>query len=171
MKRKHKSYSRPKRPFDKTRIDEEKVIVREYGLKNKREIWKAEAKIKVMREKAKKLIGKPEEEQKALFERLNKIGMNVHSIADILALDKKDFLNRRLQTVLVKKQLVKTAKEARQMISHKKILVNGSAVGSPSYVVSVDMENKIEVKAKKPKKVKVVEKEDQEELNEEVEEE
>lgn len=169
MKRKHKSYSRPKRPFDKTRIDEEKVIVREYGLKNKREIWKAEAKIKVMREKAKKLIGKSEEEQKALFERLNKLGMNVHSIADILALDKKDFLNRRLQTILIKKNLVKTVKEARQMIAHKKILVNGSAVGSPSYVVSVDMENKIEVKAKKPKKVKPVEsvEENSEEVKEE----
>ena len=56
MKRKHKKYSRPKRPFDKSRIDEEAQIIKDFGLKNKREIWKAEAKVKVMREKAKKLI-------------------------------------------------------------------------------------------------------------------
>ena len=43
MKRKHKIYSKPKRPFDKARIEEEGGIVEEFGLKNKREIWKAEA--------------------------------------------------------------------------------------------------------------------------------
>ena len=34
MKRKHKIYSRPKRPFDKVRIDEEAKIKEEFGLKN-----------------------------------------------------------------------------------------------------------------------------------------
>ena len=56
MKRKHKIYSRPKRPFDKTRIEEEGKIKEEFGLKNKKEIWKADARIKEIREKAKKLI-------------------------------------------------------------------------------------------------------------------
>ena len=41
MKRKHKTYSKPKRPFDKMRIEEEAGIMKEFGLKNKREIWKA----------------------------------------------------------------------------------------------------------------------------------
>ena len=45
MKRKQKKYSKPKRPFDKKRIDEENQLKKEFGLKNKREIWKAEAKI------------------------------------------------------------------------------------------------------------------------------
>ena len=49
MKRKHKIYSRPKRPFEKSRIEEEGKIVDEFGLKNKREIWKAEAKVKIIR--------------------------------------------------------------------------------------------------------------------------
>jgi ribosomal protein S4 len=63
MKRKHKAYSKPKRPFDKARIDEEAIIKKEYGLKNKREIWKAESKVRVMRRKAKKLIKADKEEQ------------------------------------------------------------------------------------------------------------
>ena len=72
MKRKHKTYSRPKRPFNKERIEEEAIIKKEFGLKNKKEIWKAEAKIKSIREKAKKLISSKPEEQKALFDRLKK---------------------------------------------------------------------------------------------------
>ena len=119
MKRKHKVYSRPKRPFDKERIDEEKVIKKEFGLKNKKEIWKAEARIKGIREKAKKLISANQEEQEALFNRLRKIGFAVNSIGDVLVLEKKDYLNRRLQTVLVHKKLATTSKSARQLITHK----------------------------------------------------
>ncbi len=146
MQKKHKTYSRPKRPFDKSRIDEEAGIVKEFGLKNKKELWKADAKIKTMREKAKKLISAKPEEQNALFERLNKIGMNVNSISDVLSLTKKDFLARRLQTIVLKNKLATTTKSARQMITHKKIYVNDSIIDVPSYVVPINLENKIKIK-------------------------
>ncbi|MFH1585500.1 MAG: 30S ribosomal protein S4 [archaeon] len=149
MKRKHKKYSRPKRPFDKTRIDEEAKIKKEFGLKNKKEIWKADAKIKSMREKAKKLISASPKEQQALFDGLKKIGLDVKSIADVLGLDKTDYLKRRLQTVLVAKKLTSTSKSARQLITHKKVIVDGKIVNIPSYIVSVDLENKIKLKEKK----------------------
>lgn len=148
MKRKHKKYSRPKRPFEKARIEEEAKIKKEYGLKNKKEIWKAEAKIKIMREKAKKLISSSKEEQNALFEKLKKSGLKINSIGDILSLDKKDYLNRRLQTILVKKELTTTPKAARQLIVHRKVLVDGKALDSPSYIVPVELENKITIKKK-----------------------
>ena len=167
MKRKHKSYSKPKRPFDKARIDEEAVIIKEFGLKNKKEIWKAEAQIKKMREKAKRLIGKDEKEQKALFNQLNKIGMDVHSIADILALEKKNYLKRRLQTVVFKKELALSVKEARQMIVHRKVLVDGKVINKPSYIVPVALENKITIKPKKKKDKKVEEKPAEESIDEE----
>ena len=128
MKQKHKTYSKPKRPFDKTRIDEEAIIKKDYGLKNKKEIWKADSKIKSIREKAKRLIGAETKEQQALFERLKKLGFDVNSIADVLSLDKKDYLNRRLQTILVKKKLATTSKSARQLITHRKVLVEGKIV-------------------------------------------
>ncbi len=146
MKRKHTRYSRPKRPFDKERIDEEAGIKKEFGLKNKKEIWRAEAKIKSMREKAKKLISADSEEQKALFTRLKKIGLDVNSIADVLSLDKKDYLNRRLQTIVVKKKIAKTQKSARQLITHKKILVGEKVVSSPSYIVPIDLEKRVILK-------------------------
>lgn len=151
MKRKHKRYSRPKRPFDKTRIEEERGIKEQFGLKNKREIWKADARVKSMREKAKKLISAKPEEQQALFKRLRAIGLEVNSIPEVLSLDKSNYLQRRLQTILVKKKLATTVKGARQLIVHKKVLVGKNIIDSPSYVVPVDMEDKISIKPKAKK--------------------
>ena len=154
MKRKHKIYSKPRRRFDKTRIDEEEEIKKEFGLKNKKEIWRVEAKIKLMREKAKKLVSGGLKEQQILFNNLKKIGLNVNSIGDVLSLDKKDYLKRRLQTVLVNKKIAKTIKNARQLITHKKVLVNGNVINSPSYIVPIELEDKICLK----KKIKKTEK-------------
>jgi len=153
MKRKHKLYSRPKRPFDKARIEEEAEIIKKFGLKNKREIWKAEARVRLMREKAKKLISADKKEQQKLFDQLNKIGLNVDSIGDILSLEKEDYLKRRLQTVVFNKKLAPTMKTARQMVTHKKVLVDGRAINSPSYIVPVELENKIIIKTMKEKNV------------------
>jgi len=160
MKRKHKTYSRPKRPFEKARIEEEVGIKKEFGLKNKREIWKADSKIKIIREKAKRLISAKPEEQKNLLEKLKKIGFNVNSISEVLLLNKKDFLQRRLQTVVLKKRIATTAKSARQLITHRKILVDGMVVNAPSYVVPVELENKITIKPR-VKKTKPVEKKEE----------
>jgi len=159
MKRKHKTYSRPKRPFDKPRIEAEAGIVEEFGLKNKREIWKAEAKVKSIREKAKKLISSKPEEQQVLFNKLNKMGLKVNSISSVLSLDKQDYMKRRLQTVVVTRKLATTPKQARQLIVHKKVLVDGKAIDSPSYVVPIELESKITLKDKKVHKKREVEKE------------
>ena len=146
MKRKHKQYSRPKRPFDKARIEEEAKIREEYGLKNKIEIWKTNSQLRSIREKAKKLISANPEQQKALFERLKKIGFKVNSISDVLSLEKKDYLNRRLQTLVFKKKIARSPKQARQMIVHKKILVDNRVIDSPSYIVPIEFEEKISAK-------------------------
>jgi small subunit ribosomal protein S4 len=154
MIKKRKIYSRPKRPFDKVRILEEEEIKKQYGLKNKKEIWKAEAKIKLMREKAKKLISADFNKQEALFLQLKKIGINVNSIGEVLALDKKDYLEQRLQTILLRNKIASTIKQARQMITHKKIIVDGKIINIPSYIVPVEKRDKIVLKEKKKKILK-----------------
>jgi len=148
MNKQHKQYSKPKRPFDKERIIEEAKITKDFGLKNKKEIWRSEAKIKVVREKAKKLISANERDQEDFFNRLRKIGFNVKNIPDVLSLTKEDYLKRRLQNIVASKNLTSTQKGARQLIVHKKVLVGGRVVDSPSYVVPVDLENKISLKQK-----------------------
>jgi len=154
MKRKHKSYSKPKRPFDSKRFEEEAELKKEFGLKNKREIWKAEKKISVIRKKAKRRISEGEDKQKSLFKQLNSLGFKVGSIADVLGMEVKDYLKRRLQTFVFQTNLAKTPREARQLISHRKILVEGSVVDKPSYLIKVSQEKKISLKEKVQKLAK-----------------
>jgi small subunit ribosomal protein S4 len=148
IRKKHKKFSRPRRAFDIKRITEENEISKRYGLKNKREIWKAEWEIKKIRDNAKKLITANEEDKEAFIKRLQKKGLKVKTIGDVLSLNKEDWLGRRLQTVLVDKNLAKSAKEARQLIVHKHVLVNDTKVNIPSYIVEADEEDKIKVMRK-----------------------
>jgi len=157
--RKKKKYSRPRKLYDKARIEEENELVKMYGLKKKKEIWKADAAISRIRNQAKKLITASEEEREKLFDKLNKIGFKVKRIADVLALSKEDWLKRRLQSILIEKKLAKP-KEARQLIAHKHVSISNRIMNIPSYIVKVDEEGSIEVKKKlknTPEKNKVKE--------------
>ena len=169
IKKKQKLFSRPKKQFDRARIDAENVIVKKYGLKNKREIWKAKSQVSLFRKRAKALIGEESEEQQKFFDKLNKMGITVSSIADVLALTEENLLERRLQTILFKKKLANTPGQARQLIVHKNVLVDGSVVNIPSFIVTLDLESKISLKERKMKEKKVEEtsEESVEENNEE----
>ena len=48
-------YSGPRHPWQSARIEEEKKLKSEFGLKNKEEIWKASSKLKGFANQAKKL--------------------------------------------------------------------------------------------------------------------
>lgn len=154
-KRKHKIYARPRRLFDKARIEEENSLIKKYGLKSKREIWKADSAVEKIRKQAKLLLTKTAEEQNKFINKFKKQGFQIKSIADILALNKEDYLKRRLQSVLVEKKLASTAKQARQFIAHKHVAIEGKKVNIPSYLISTEEEDKIELmlaKKEKPKK-------------------
>jgi len=162
MKRQRKKYSRPQKPFDKARIEEENVLKERYGLKNKREIWKADAAIGRIRNLAKQLIVKSDEEKQAFVERLQKKGFQVEKLADALALDKEDWLKRRLQTVVHAKKLANTPKQSRQLITHKHVSVVDRVVNIPSYQVNLEEETDIKLNltlktAKPAKKTKLEE--------------
>ena len=154
-KRKRKLFSRPKKPFDRLRMDDENVLVKRYGLKNKREIWKAKSAVSKLRRRAKALIGKDEDKQTVFFEKLNKMGLGVSNVSDVLALTEENLLDRRLQTFLFRKKMANTVRQARQFIVHKNVLVDGKVVNIPSFVVTKDLEGKISVKVKKIKEKKV----------------
>ena len=172
MIRKSKKFDWPKKLWDKPRILEENKLVEEYGLKNKKEIWKTDAKIKYFRNRAKALITADSSDQEAFFNKLNIIGLKVSSISDVLALEIEDLLKRRLSTVVWKKGLANTAKNARQLITHKKVKVGEIVVDVPSYIVKLAEEKTltIKLKVKKPKQVVAGEQitEDQEMKEEEI---
>ena len=159
-KRKRKQYSKPRRPFDKIRIEEENVLKEKYGLKNKREIWKADSAIARVRNLAKRLITKSDEEKRTFIERLQKIGFKVEKIADALALDKEDWLKRRVQTIIFMKKFANTPKQARQFVVHKHVSVGDRIVNIPSYQVSLEEEPSVRlnlVLQKEKKKSKIEE--------------
>lgn len=158
--RKPKKYNRPKKLYDKTRIEQENALVRKYGLKNKQEIWRADYAIGKIRNIAKELITAPEEEKKAFIERQKAKGFEVENITDILGLDKEDYLKRRLQSILVVKKLATTPRQARQFIAHKNVKINGVIVSSPSHLTTVIEEGTIEVKMK-PKDLTKLDKEEE----------
>jgi small subunit ribosomal protein S4 len=139
-------YARPVAPWQAARIADELELLNEFGLKNKTEIWKLDAKLKSFTKQAKHLIAargrQAELEQSQLITRLAKLGLVKPGakLDDVLSLTVKDFLGRRLQTLLVKKGMANTMKQARQFISHEHIMVGGQTVSSPSYLVAVDEE-------------------------------
>lgn len=161
MIRKKKRFVRPKKAFESARIKEENVLLERYGLKNKREIWKTIAKVNYFRRRAKALAKETREEQEVLFKKLQQLGLKTNTLADVLALNVENLLKRRLQTVVVDKSIAKTMKHARQMIVHKKILINGKAVNTPSYLVSIDEEKQISARESKAKNQPIEEKADE----------
>ncbi len=157
MIRKHRKFNRPRHLFESERISQENEIVKSYGLKNKREIWKAKAKLGVIRNQAKRLVNSSEDEKEIFLNKLKKTGFNVKTLVDVLALTEEDILRRRLQTIVVKKGIATTAKGARQLITHKHILVGDRKVNIPSYLVSTDEEAHIKKVLKQKIKPKQIE--------------
>lgn len=137
--------------FQSERIKEENELRKKYGLKNKTEIWKTKAKVDYYRGRGKALAQAPLEEQEVLFRKLRAIGLNVNNISEVLGLQIENVLDRRLSTIVAKKKLANTVRQGRQMITHKKILVDGKVVSAPSYLVPVTLEGKISVKVKQKK--------------------
>jgi small subunit ribosomal protein S4 len=150
LHRQHKNYSKPRKAFDSTRIAAENVIKEKYGLKNKREIWKAEAIVKKLREQAKSLITSPAAEQNKFISRLVGKGFlkKNSQIDDVLELKVENILDRRFQTIVLQKGLAKTSKGARQMIVHKHVFLGNHIVNIPSYSVNLEEEEIIKLKPK-----------------------
>jgi len=148
-KKLRKKYETPNHPWNKTAIDEEKVLMREYGLKNKREIYLANSFIRKYRKIAKSLI--VQTSNQALKEKdqmMNKLqGMGLLSMEakldDVLGLDLKDLLERRLQTLVFKKGLANSVKQARQFITHRHISIDGKEINAPAYFVPIKEESLI----------------------------
>lgn len=146
MKRQRKKYLRPSHPWEKDRMDAEDKLLRMYGLRRKQEIWRAETLLRKIRRQARRLLAasgpQAEQETKQLLARLNRLGLVKEgaTLDDVLGLKVEDILERRLQTLVQRKGLARTMKQARQMILHGHISVGGRKVTVPSYLVLADEE-------------------------------
>ncbi|KAH3871088.1 hypothetical protein DPMN_034282 [Dreissena polymorpha] len=64
----HRTYATPRRPFEKERLDQELKLIGEYGLRNKREVWRVKYTLAKIRKSARELLTLDEKEPKRLFE-------------------------------------------------------------------------------------------------------
>lgn len=148
-KKTHRHFDTPAKPWDRKRLVKEKVLVEKYGLKNKRELWKAETTLRRKRENARKLLALPLEKRlkrtQELLASMGKMGLlsKNATLDDVLSLNVETLLERRLQTTVWRKGLAATPKQARQFIVHGHIAVNNKKVDKPSYLLKEGEENKV----------------------------
>ena len=154
-----KRYSTPRHPWEKERIEYEKQIVVKYGLKNKRELWKAQAVLSSYRAQARTLQAKvryndpvAEKQFQLLLKKLDRLSLLSEgaTLDDILALTLENILDRRLQTLVYQLNMATTMKQARQLITHGHIKVGDHVVTIPSLAVEKNEEDAITYNEKSP---------------------
>jgi small subunit ribosomal protein S4 len=138
-----KHYNTPSHPWQKIRIEQESNLVNQYGLKNKKEIWRADTKVREMRRQARKLTANSSEtqaqkEKVLLLAKLNRLGMleQDSALEDVLRMSPENILDRRLQTQVYLQGLSSTVKQARQLIVHGHISVDGAVTRVPGMTVT-----------------------------------
>ncbi len=141
-KKSRKKWEGPKNPWRKDVLIQELKLLGMYGLRNKRELWRAQTLIRKFRHQARSLLAAPkeirEEAEKALLRRLYSLGLLPENatLEDVLGLTVEDLLERRLQTIVYKKGLARTIHQSRQLIVHGHIAIAGRRITSPGYIVS-----------------------------------
>jgi len=146
-------------PWKEVRIKSERELIKKYGLKNHKEVWKAKTYLGKHREQARELLAKlgtatpqAKKESDQLLLHLTRMGIVAMgaSLDDVLALDTEVVLSRRLQTLVYLKGFSSTAYQARQLISHGHIAVDGRKVTVPGYMVAKDQEGHIQYTIRSP---------------------
>jgi small subunit ribosomal protein S4 len=146
-KKQRKKYETPRFPWRTDVLQAELKLLGQYGLRNKRELWRHRTMLSKFRGIARSLLGMPEEQRKKLetqlLKKLYRLGILPEKavLDDVLDLSIEDILERRLQTVVFRKGLAKSIHQARQLITHRHIAIGERKVYSPSYLVLRDEED------------------------------
>jgi len=152
--KKRKSYETPKHPWQEARIAAEVQLVKAYGLRNKKEVWRAASMLRMFRSEARILLanvasgqeegleGHLKTQSEEILSKLIRYGIIKPNseIDDILSLKTENILERRLQTQVVRLGLARTVIQARQFITHGHIAVNGRKATIPGMLVSKEEE-------------------------------
>ncbi len=146
-------YDTPKHPWEGSRMEEERKLLERYGLKNKRELWKAQSILRGFRRQARELQARlrAREEQATretaqLLARLSRLGVlsvASPSLDDVLALTTEDILRRRLEWIVFSRGLAPTPRGARQWIVHGHFAVGDHRVTRPGYLLPSGDESRL----------------------------
>ena len=129
-----KVWRKPKRPLNYELKMDELQTLGTFGLRTKRELWKAHTELSRVRQQARSLLALTqkvrEEKEPILLKSLSRIGLisDNATLDDVLNLKPTDLLARRLQTIVTKKFGFKTPYQARQAVIHGHIMVGDRTV-------------------------------------------
>jgi len=149
-KKQRRKYETPRFPWRIDVLQAELKLLGQYGLRNKRELWRHETMLSRFRGTARSIVAMPSEEgeklKTQLLNRLNRLGILPENavLDDVLDMAIGDILERRLQSLVFQKGLAKSVYQARQLISHGHIAIDGRKVTSPSYLVLRDEEANVD---------------------------
>lgn len=139
--------------LNQERLDSELKLIGEYGLKNKREVWRVQYVLAKIRSAARHLLTLDEKDPKRLFQgdallrrmvRYGLLGEGEQKLDYILGLTTAKLMERRLQTKVFKLGLAKSIHHARCMIRQRHIRVDKQIVDIPSFMVRVESEKHID---------------------------
>ena len=142
-------WKKPKRPLNYNLMMDELKTLGTFGLKTKKELWKARTNLSKLRHQARSLLALRQEvrneKEPVLINSLSKIGLvdKNSTLDDVLNLQVTDLLSRRLQTIVQRKLYFKTPYQARQAIVHGHVMIGDRIVTIPSYIVKIDEESNI----------------------------
>src|SRR6266567_1424353 len=151
-----KTYETPRHPWRKEQLEAELHLLGEYGLRNKRELRRHETMLSKIRGIARTLLGASEDQKSQIesqyLKRLARLGIlpESASVDNILDLNVKDLMERRLQTIVYRSGLARSIHQARQFVSHGHISIAGDVVSVPSYIVQREQESRIAFHARSP---------------------
>lgn len=148
VKKLKKQYETPNRAWDEERIESEDRLREEYGLKNKKEIYKAYSELRGLRRQARNLIGSENPEQeKAVLEKANRLGLvpSDAKLEDLLTIQVEDILQRRLQSAVMRRGHAETPLEARQLVTHGHVKIDGRKVSVPGKLLTQEEEKNLEI--------------------------
>ena len=152
LKNKSKTSKSPGHPYEKERLDQELKLLGQYGLKNKRELWRVHYALTKVRTRARTLLTLDEKDPSRLFEggalmrRLTRLGVlpdKNATLDSVLSLKVQNFLDRRLQTLVMKAGFAKSIHHARLLVRQRHIRVGNQIVDIPSFLVRVDSQQHI----------------------------
>ncbi len=150
-KKQRKKYEKPLIPWDERRIENDRSIMQNYGLKRKEEILKMESFLRELRRRAREAAAETTEKNKEeLLGKCRKMGLigDEDDISQILRIDLRDVLDKRLQTIVSKIDGVGTVNQARQLVIHGHVKVGDRVMKSPSFLVPKKLEDKVSVDEK-----------------------
>jgi small subunit ribosomal protein S9e len=131
-------------------------LIGDYGLRCKREVWRTQLVLAKLRKAARILLTMDETDPRRQFEgdalirRMVRVGLldkSQRKLDYVLGLTITQFMERRLQTLVMKRNIGLSVHHARVLIRQRHIAVGKQLVNSPSFMVRKSSEQLIALSA------------------------